>query len=106
MSTCRVAVIQLTSTSDKSRNREKCFELLSKAKNHGAQVAFLPEAFDFIGESANQTAEMAETIDAADGIISHCKRWASQLGLALSLGGAFTITFKRPRQIHIFGTTI
>ena len=104
MSTCRVAIIQLTSTSDKSRNREKCFELLSKAKNYGAQVAFLPEVFDFIGESANQTAEMAETIDAADGIISHCKRWASQLGLALSLGGNWP--FKRPPSwhIHIFGT--
>ena len=48
--TCRIAVLQMTSTSDKLRNRSKCQSLLQKAKSYGAQAAFLPEAFDFIGE--------------------------------------------------------
>ena len=67
---CRVAVLQLTCTSDKLRNREKCHELLCKAKNFGAQAAFLPEAFDFIGESAKQTAELAEELNEENGTVA------------------------------------
>ena len=70
---CRVAVLQLTSTSDKLRNREKCHELLCKAKNFGAQAAFLPEAFDFIGESAKQTAELAEELNEESGTVAYFK---------------------------------
>ena len=68
---CRVAVLQLSCTSDKLRNREKCNELLCKAKDFGAQAAFLPEAFDFIGESAKQTAELAEELDQKGGTIEY-----------------------------------
>ena len=70
---CRVAVLQLTCTSDKLRNREKCHELLCKAKNFGAQAAFLPEAFDFIGESAKQTAELAEELNEESGTVAYFK---------------------------------
>ena len=68
--TCRIAVLQMTSTSDKLRNRSKCQSLLQKAKSYGAQAAFLPEAFDFIGESAKQTIELAESLNEKDGTIS------------------------------------
>ena len=66
---CRVAVLQMTSTSDKERNRRKCEELLRKAKQYGAQAVFLPEAFDFIGESTKQTSELAEFLDEKNGTI-------------------------------------
>ena len=68
---CRVAVLQLSCTSDKLRNREKCHELLCKAKNYGAQAAFLPEAFDFVGESAKQTAELAEDLNQEGGTVEY-----------------------------------
>ena len=68
---CRVAVLQLSCTSDKLRNREKCHELLCKAKDFGAQAAFLPEAFDFIGESAKQTAELAEELNLKGGTVEY-----------------------------------
>ena len=67
--TCKVALLQMTSTSDKARNRQKCEELLRKAKKNGAQAVFLPEAFDFIGESTKQTYELAEFLDEKNGTI-------------------------------------
>ena len=86
-STCRVALLQITATSDKLENRKTCSGLLQKAKESGAQVAFLPEAFDFIGESSAQTAELAEFVNKPNGTIDFYKSKAKELGLALSLGG-------------------
>ncbi len=83
----RVGLVQLTSTSDKSRNREKCSELIKKAKGNGASVVFLPEGFDFIGESSKQTAELAEPLIATDGTIAFYRQLALELNVALSLGG-------------------
>lgn len=85
--TCRVAVLQMTSTSDKVRNRQKCEELLRKAKNYGAQAAFLPEAFDFIGESTEQTSQLAEHLNEKNGTIENYQKLASELTMSLSLGG-------------------
>merc|ERR1712110_792641 len=84
---CRVAVLQLSCTSDKLRNREKCHELLCKAKNFGAQAAFLPEAFDFVGESAKQTAELAEELNQKSGTVAYFKDLAVKLDMIISLGG-------------------
>ena len=86
-STCRIAVLQLTVTNDKKRNRDKCDQLLKKAASYGAQVAFLPECFDFIGESAKETSELAETIDKPDGLVDFYKQLAKDLNMSLSLGG-------------------
>lgn len=86
-SVSRVAILQLTSTSDKQRNRDKCRELLTKAKLHGAEAAFLPEAFDFIGESSRQSWELAEYLDQDDGTVEFYKNLAKELNMSLSLGG-------------------
>lgn len=86
-SSCRIGLVQLTCTSDKLRNRETCQRLLSKAKDYGATCAFLPEGFDFIGESAKQTAELAEPLDQPNGTIAFYQKLAVELGLTLSLGG-------------------
>ena len=86
-STCRVAILQLTVTNDKIRNRDKCDHLLKKAASYGAQVAFLPECFDFIGESAKETSELAETVDKPDGLVDFYKKLAKELKMSLSLGG-------------------
>ena len=84
---CRVAVLQLTVTNDKNRNRDKCDQLLKKAASYGAQVAFLPECFDFIGESAKETSGLAETVDKPDGLVDFYKQLAKDLNMSLSLGG-------------------
>ena len=72
-SSCRVAVLQLSCSSDKIRNREKCYELLCKAKDFGAEAAFLPEAFDFVGESAKQTVQLAEELQKENGTVAYFK---------------------------------
>ena len=102
--TCRIAVLQMTSTSDKSRNRRKCQSLLQKAKSYGAQAAFLPEAFDFIGESAQQTNELAEAIDDKGGTISFYQKLAMELNMSLSLGGFHErlLTEKKLSNTHLF----
>ena len=93
MSSVRVGIIQLTSTNDKERNKAKSCELLKKAKLYGAQVAFLPECFDFIGESAKETNDLAEDLNEENGIINYYKSLAKELNLSLSLGGCLVSTF-------------
>ncbi len=102
-----VAVIQLTSTSSKQGNREKCTELLTQAKSQGAVVAFLPEAFDFIGESSSQTRQLAERIDQTDGTVAYYSSLARKLDLSLSLGGFHELKADEDKKIyntHVFIT--
>ncbi|KAG1671761.1 Nitrilase and fragile histidine triad fusion protein NitFhit [Nymphon striatum] len=80
-----VAVCQLTSKSNKKENFETCKKLIEKAKNQGACMVFLPECYDYVGESRAQSHELAEMMDGD--IISQYKRLASHLGVWLSLGG-------------------
>ena len=57
-----------------------------KAKEeHGASIVFLPEAFDFIGESGAQTKELAEPLDGPT--VSKYQQLAKELDLEVSLGG-------------------
>ena len=57
-----------------------------KAKTeHGASIVFLPEAFDFIGESGAQTKELAEPLDGPT--VSKYQQLAKELDLEVSLGG-------------------
>ena len=86
-SSARVAILQLNCTSDKLQNRQKSQELLTKAKDFGVQAAFLPECFDFVGENAKQTSEMAEFVDQENGIVEFYRNLAKDLNMVLSLGG-------------------
>lgn len=47
--TLRVAAVQMNSGPDKPRNVARAVELLHRAADQGAQVAALPEEFDFLG---------------------------------------------------------
>lgn len=98
---CRVAVIQLTSTGDKGRNQRKCLELLEKAKSYGAEAAFLPEGFDFIGESSEQTLALAESICQPDGTVAYFQSLASKLGIVLSLGGFHEIVSSKDSKEEV-----
>jgi len=80
------AVVQLTCTSDKAANYQRAKELITRAKrDRNASVVFLPEAFDFIGESSKQTLSLAEPLDGP--LISDYRQLAKDLDLELSLGG-------------------
>lgn len=84
MSTALAAVIQITSTGNKVANLATCKRLigedhklftiylsytfdvshsLERAKQRGAIMAFLPEGFDFIADSKEETFRMAETLE-------------------------------------------
>lgn len=80
------AIVQLTSTSDKTSNFTRAKTLIENAVlNHKAKVVFLPEAFDFIAESTSQTLQLSESIDGP--LISQYKSLAQDLNVSLSLGG-------------------
>lgn len=85
-SSCLAAVLQLTCTSDKLRNRAICRRLIETAKGRGASVAFLPEGLDFIGESSHQTRSLCEPLKGGE-TLNFYRQLASDQGIALSLGG-------------------
>lgn len=61
---CRplVAVCQVTATPDKKTNLIACKQLVEEAKERGASMVFLPEAFDYIGSSREETLSLGESL--------------------------------------------
>ncbi|GAB1597468.1 deaminated glutathione amidase-like isoform X1 [Argonauta hians] len=81
----RLAVCQLTSSADKDENFAVCKALIEKAKSQGVQMVFLPECFDYVGESIKQALEQSEGLDGD--LVSRYKNLAKDLQIWLSLGG-------------------
>ena len=79
------AVIQMTSTADKRANLTRASSHVKKAASMGAKLAFLPEGFDFIGDTKNAARELAEPIDGPT--VAAYRELARKHGIALSLGG-------------------
>ena len=102
------AVIQLTCTSDKAANFDRAKSFITQAAvDHKASVVFLPEAFDFIGESTAQTLQLAESIEGP--LISQYRDLSKSLQVSLSLGGFHetsqskdTEQCSRIKNTHIF----
>lgn len=80
-----IAVCQLTSTPDKEQNFTSCSRLVREAAQRGACVVFLPEAFDFIGSSKQETLSLAESLEGD--LIMRYAGLARECGVWLSLGG-------------------
>ena len=80
-----VAVCQLTSTQDKEKNLKTSENLIRNAARIGCQVVFLPECFDMICESREQTMANTEPIDGPT--ISSYRQLAKETNVWLSLGG-------------------
>ena len=57
------AVAQMKVTSDLETNLGQAADLVTEAKRRGADMVFLPEACDFIGENRKQTLDLAQTLD-------------------------------------------
>ncbi|XP_056607513.1 deaminated glutathione amidase isoform X1 [Triplophysa dalaica] len=79
------AVCQMTSTPDKEANFTVCERLVEQAKEGGASMVFLPEGFDYIGSSREETLHHSESLDGD--IITRYTHLARKLNVWLSLGG-------------------
>ncbi|NXR40724.1 NIT1 amidase, partial [Zosterops hypoxanthus] len=77
-----VAAVQVTSTADKEHNWQQCSALVRRAAAQGARVVFLPEGFDYIGDSPQHSLQLAEPLhgDICPCVPRECDVW-------LSLGG-------------------
>ncbi|XP_076351475.1 ntrilase and fragile histidine triad fusion protein NitFhit isoform X2 [Tachypleus tridentatus] len=80
-----VAVCQMTSHADKEANFEVCKSLVARAGSRGAQMVFLPECFDHIGEKKEHALEMSEQVEGP--LIQRYKNLAKEFNIWLSLGG-------------------
>ncbi|KAG7241522.1 hypothetical protein INR49_025427 [Caranx melampygus] len=56
------AVCQVTATPDKEANFSACKNLVEEAKERGAGMVFLPEGFDYIGSSREETLSLSESL--------------------------------------------
>uniref|UniRef100_A0A3Q3NPS8 Deaminated glutathione amidase n=1 Tax=Labrus bergylta TaxID=56723 RepID=A0A3Q3NPS8_9LABR len=79
------AVCQVTATPDKQANLSACKELVEEAKARGASMVFLPEAFDYIGSSREETLSLSESL--TGDTMSQYTQLARWLEVWLSLGG-------------------
>ncbi|XP_029943783.1 deaminated glutathione amidase-like [Salarias fasciatus] len=79
------AVCQVTSTPDKEANFSSCRRLVEEARRRGACMVFLPEGFDYIGSSREETLDMSESLQGD--IICRYSQLARDLQVWLSLGG-------------------
>ncbi|XP_077598314.1 deaminated glutathione amidase isoform X2 [Stigmatopora nigra] len=79
------ALCQLSVGADKQANLSAARGLLEEAKRRGALMAFLPEAFDYVGSSREETLALSETL--AGDTLTHYAGLARTLDLWLSLGG-------------------
>lgn len=81
----KIAVIQLNSTEDKLSNFNIAKRLVEDASKDGARVAFLPECFDMICPSRQQTIENGEPI--LGDTVNKYRELAKTNKIWLSLGG-------------------
>ncbi|GFG35911.1 hypothetical protein Cfor_05267 [Coptotermes formosanus] len=80
-----IAICQMTAKSDKKSNISACLEMIKAAKLQNAEMIFLPEACDFIGEKRSQFVENAEPLN-GETVHSFCQM-AKGYKVWLSLGG-------------------
>lgn len=80
-----IAVGQMTSTSDKEQNFSTCSRLIREAAARRACMVFLPEAFDYIGGSTEETLSLAEPLQGD--LIQRYRGLARDCSVWLSLGG-------------------
>ena len=80
-----VAVVQLNCKSNKDDNFCRASGLVQNAARAGARIAFLPECFDMVCESRQQTLQNMEPI--AGPLIQKYKELAASSRIWLSLGG-------------------
>lgn len=95
-----VAVCQMTAKNDKQSNINTCSQLIKSAKDMKAQMVFLPESCDFIGESKAETVASAEPLDGE--MIQKFRQMARENNVWLSIGGILEkVTNDKVRNAHV-----
>lgn len=82
---CKVAVCQFTATNNKSSNFAIVKRLIENAKQENAQIAFLPEACDYIASTKSEIYQLAENIDGP--LVTEYRNVAKCNQIWLSVGG-------------------
>ncbi|CAH8640637.1 unnamed protein product [Schistosoma rodhaini] len=96
--TTKVGVVQMQSTEDKERNFEQAVKYINQAKSSGVKIVFLPECFDFVGRSREETLGLSEMLDGP--LITKYRALAAQESLWISLGGAHIRTTENDDQLY------
>ncbi|XP_059498724.1 deaminated glutathione amidase isoform X3 [Stegostoma tigrinum] len=99
-----IGVCQLNSTGDKERNFAECQALVREGAERGAKFLFLPEAFDYVASSQEQTLSQAETLEGD--LIQRYFRMARETGVWMSLGGFHERNPDWERDRRIYNTHI
>lgn len=81
-----VGLVQLRATTDVEANLAEAERLVTAAADAGASTVMLPEAFAYVGPSADRIA-LAESLDAGGPIIDRCRTLAERCAVHLVLGG-------------------
>ena len=81
----KVAVCQMTATSDREANYATCARLIVESAALGATLVCLPECFHFIGAAAEESVAIAEPVEGP--AIARYGELARAHGVWLSLGG-------------------
>ncbi|OQV16277.1 Nitrilase and fragile histidine triad fusion protein NitFhit [Hypsibius exemplaris] len=92
-----VAVLQFTATADKARNLQQCGDLILAAKQLGAKMVFLPEGFDYVSETSEQSMQLSESLTGPT--ITAYRNMAKEHSLWLSLGG-FHLKDEKEKRTH------
>uniref|UniRef100_A0A2C9JV67 Bis(5'-adenosyl)-triphosphatase n=1 Tax=Biomphalaria glabrata TaxID=6526 RepID=A0A2C9JV67_BIOGL len=79
-----IAVCQMNATSLKADNLQTIIDLVATASSRGAQMVFLPEACDYIGETKNQSIDYSEPLHG--NFIHQLKKAAIRHKVWLSVG--------------------
>ena len=83
----RVAVVQLSSQADLQKNLDRVAELVTRAKEMGAELVALPENFAFMGEKDDDKRAIAEEFPGEGPIHQALAATARDLGIFLLAGG-------------------
>ena len=81
----RIAVGQMSASSDVERNLEVVADLCARAKDRGCAMLFLPECFAFIGVKGTDALAVMEPLDGP--LLGRYRELAARHRLWLSLGG-------------------
>ncbi|CAH8612456.1 unnamed protein product [Heterobilharzia americana] len=82
----KIGLVQMQSTSNKTKNFQQAVKLINEAKASGARMVFLPECFDFVGSSVEETLSLSEVLDGP--LVMNYRDLAAKEKLWISLGGA------------------
>ncbi|XP_044728218.1 nitrilase and fragile histidine triad fusion protein NitFhit [Chrysoperla carnea] len=86
----KVAVGQMTATSDLNHNLKQVKCIIEKATKENAQIVFLPEACDYIAENKEQAIKLAEPLSGPR--VTEYKNLAKSNNVWISFGGIHELT--------------